>query len=87
MKLPATAGIFIYIFEIYMKMPATAGNFIYISWSQGHSIRHGQNDIYSKADAPTIRPSPTTISWLPVLTPQDQLLIKLVHSSEKKLVI
>ena len=30
MKLPATAGIFIYISEIYMKMPGAAGIFIYM---------------------------------------------------------
>ena len=57
MKMPATAGIFIYIFEIYMKMPATAGNFIYISWSQGDSIRHGQNIKDLLAGDLTITPS------------------------------
>ena len=31
MKMPAPAGIFIYISEIYIKMPAYAGIFIYIS--------------------------------------------------------
>ena len=62
MKMPATAGIFIYIFEIYMKMPATAGNFIYISWSQGDSIRHGQNSKRFKGGDLTIRPSHSRIS-------------------------
>ena len=60
MKLPAAA-------EIYMKMPATAGNFIYISWSQGDSIRHGQNGTILKAEALTKRPPPSRNGRLPVL--------------------
>ena len=58
MKLPAAAGIFIYISEIYTKMPAAASNLIYISMTSKNSNRHEQNAALHMPEALILRPSP-----------------------------
>ena len=96
MKLPASAGIFVYISEIYMsifryiseiyiKLPAAAGNFKYISVPSG-GFEPSRAKFYIDQINHIYHQTITTAGyWLLVYKPQDKFLIKLVHSSEKKL--
>ena len=71
--------------QIYMKMPAAAGGFIYISVTSGVLEPSGAKCYVFLARLINHYAITAKIYWLPVFKPQDKFLIKLVHSSEKKL--
>ena len=76
MKMHAAAGI--YISEIYENARSCGQFHIYFEPSRAKYIMF-------QAKRASHQAITAMVYWLPVFKPQDKFLIKLVHSSEKKL--